>query len=181
MFPFATRGIDYRYYLLPPVTLNAGGESRAILIRVHSSGALNVPPLGLMTPGEVVAESNHLTLVHGLFYGAMLVLAAFNLLLFFSSGTRYYFYNAFYITSLGMFLFAMGGFANQYFWPNSTALANPSIPLTLAVCALAMALFGSSFLEVGPGTLSAKALKSLATIAAGAVTLTLIIPYTNPF
>jgi diguanylate cyclase (GGDEF)-like protein len=176
LFPFATRGIDYRYYLLP-VTLNAG-ESRAILIRVHSSGALNVP-LGLMTPGEVVAESNHLTLVHGLFYGAMLVLAAFNLLLFFSSGTRYYFYNAFYITSLGMFLFAMGGFANQYFWPNSTALANPSIPLTLAVCALAMALFGSSFLEVGPGTLSAKALKSLATIAAGAVTLTLIIPYTK--
>src|SRR5690606_39885944 len=175
-FPFATSGIDYRYFLLP-VTLDAG-ENRSILIRVHSSGALNVP-LGLMTPGEVIAESNHLTLIHGLFYGALLILAAFNLLLFISAGTRYYFYNAFYIISIGMFLFAMGGFANQYFWPESSELANLSIPLTLAVCALAMTLFGWSFLEVGPDTLSVKALKSLATVAVGAVALTLLIPYTK--
>ncbi|MBE0484571.1 diguanylate cyclase [Marinobacter sp.] len=174
LYPFATRGIDYRYFLLP-VTL-APSEIRTITIRVQSSGALNVP-LALMTPGDVIAESNHLTLIHGLFYGALLILAVFNLLLFFSSGTRYYFYNTLYISSMAMFLFAMGGFANQYFWPESTKLANLSIPMLLAFCALAMALFGWSFLEVRSRTLSESALRVLIWSAAGCLVLTLLLPY----
>lgn len=174
--PFATRGIDYRYYLLP-VTLDPS-ERRTITIRVHSSGALNVP-LALMTPEEVIAESNHLTLIHGLFYGALLILAAFNLLLFFSSGTRYYFYNAFYISSMAMFLFAMGGFANQYFWPESAQLANLSIPLTLVICSAAMALFGWSFLDVSAGTISESVLRGLVWSAVGFLALTFLLPYSK--
>ncbi|OZB20553.1 MAG: sensor domain-containing diguanylate cyclase [Marinobacter sp. 34-60-7] len=173
---FLSRGIDYRYYLLP-VTLNAG-ESRIVTLRIHSSGALNVP-LALLTPGEVVAESNDLTLVHGLFYGALLILAVFNLLLFLSSGTRYYLHNAFYTLCMGLFLFAMGGFGNQYFWPESTRFANQSIPLTLALCALAMVLFGRSFLEVTAGTLSDKASNALAWSAAGFLVLSFFVPYTK--
>lgn len=143
--PFASRAVDYRYFLLP-VTLD-GGETRSLTIRIHSNGALNVP-LSFETAAEVIAHSNHLTLTHGLFYGALLVFAVFNLLLFFSSGTGYYFYNAFYLAALGLFLFAMGGFANQYFWPDNASFANTSIPLSLSLCALAMILFGRSFLEV---------------------------------
>ncbi len=176
LLPFASRGIDYRYYLLP-VTLEAG-ETRTIFIRVHSSGALNVP-LGLMTSEEVVVESNHLTMVHGLFYGALLILAAFNLLLFASSGTRYYFYNAFYTAAMAMFLFAMGGFANQYFWPGSSGLANLSIPLLLTISPLAMILFGWSFLEVPRGALSATALRALAWSAIGLFAVTFVLPYTK--
>jgi diguanylate cyclase (GGDEF)-like protein len=173
---FSSRGIDYRYYLLP-VTLNPG-ESRTITLRIHSSGALNVP-LALSTPGEVIAESNNLTLVHGLFYGALLILAVFNLLLFLSSGTRYYLHNAFYTLCMGLFLFAMGGFGNQYFWPESTQFANQSIPLTLALCALAMVLFGRSFLEVTKGTLSDKASKVLAWSAVGFLLLSFFVPYSK--
>lgn len=175
-FPFASRGIDYRYYLLP-VTLDAQ-EERAITLRIHSSGALNVP-LSLVTPGEAVAESNHLTLVHGLFYGALLVLAVFNLVLFFSSGTRYYFFNAFYIVSMALFLFAMGGLANQYFWPDNTELANQSIPLGLALCSLAMVLFGGSFLEIESGTLAAKAMQILAWTSVGFLVASFILPYSK--
>ncbi|AXS82240.1 diguanylate cyclase [Marinobacter sp. Arc7-DN-1] len=174
--PFSSRGIDYRYFLLP-VTLDAG-ETRSITLRVHSSGALNVP-LSLETPAEVIAGSNHLTLTHGLFYGALLVFAVFNLLLFFSSGTAYYFYNAFYMAALGLFLFAMGGFANQYFWPNSTGFANMSIPLSLTLSALAMTLFGRSFLEVSRGTTSETALKTLAWSCVGFLALTLVLPYSK--
>ncbi|WP_273204024.1 sensor domain-containing diguanylate cyclase [Marinobacter subterrani] len=174
--PFSSRGIDYRYFLLP-VTLDAG-ETRAITLRVHSSGALNVP-LSLETPAEIIAGSNHLTLTHGLFYGALLVFAVFNLLLFFSSGTVYYFYNAFYMAALGLFLFAMGGFANQYFWPDSTDFANTSIPLSLSLCALAMTLFGRSFLEVSAGTTSETALKTQAWFCIGFLALTFVLPYSK--
>ncbi|MCG7199352.1 diguanylate cyclase [Marinobacter pelagius] len=173
-YPFASRGIDYRYFLLP-VTIGAG-ELREVTIRIRSSGALNVP-LSLETPAEVIATSNHLTLTHGLFYGALAIFGAFNLLLFFSSGTVYYFYNAFYMAAMGLFLFAMGGFANQYFWPESAGFANTSIPLALALCALAMTLFGRSFLEVKPDTLANTTLKAQAWLCIVLLVLTFILPY----
>ena len=153
---FLARGIDYRYFLFP-VSLGAG-ETTTVSLRIQSDGALNVP-LSLAPPATVIAESNHLTLAHGLFYGALLILAIFNLLLYFSSGTVYYFHNAFYMASLGLFLFAMGGFANQYFWPNSTGFANTSIPLLIAICCLSVCLFGRSFLEISPRTFADRLLR----------------------
>lgn len=175
-YPFMSRGIDYRYFLLP-VTLG-GNETKTITIRIHSSGALNVP-LSLETPEATIAQSNHLTLVHGLFYGALLVFAAFNLLLFFSSGTAYYFYNAFYMASLGLFLFAMGGFANQYFWPDSTGFANTSIPMLMSVSSLAMTLFGRSFLEIHPDSRADRVLKVLALTSLGLFVSAFILPYSK--
>lgn len=174
--PFNTRALDYRYFLLP-ILLNSG-ETRSITMRVHSSGAVNIP-LILQTPAELVTESNHLALTHGLFYGAILVLAIFNLLLFFSSGTIYYLHNAFYMGAMGLFLFAMGGFANQYFWPDSPEFANTSIPLTLILCALAMTLFGRSFLEIKQRTRADKTLKAIIWICAGFTGLTLVLPYSQ--
>lgn len=172
--PFGDRGIDYRYFLLP-VTLDSG-ESRDISIRIRSDGALNVP-LTLETPAEVIENSNHLTLTHGLFYGALLVFSVFNLLLFFSSGTVYYFYNAFYMASMGLFLFAMGGFANQYFWPDSTGFANTVIPLALALCALAITLFGRSFLELERNSRTDRITKALILACIAFLALTLLLPY----
>ncbi|MDX1754777.1 MAG: diguanylate cyclase [Marinobacter sp.] len=143
--PFQSRGIDYRYYLLPVILEQ--GESKSITIKLRSSGALNVP-LSLITTDELVAYSNNLTLTHGLFYGAIAIFSVFNLLLFATSGTTYYFYNAFYMVSMGLFLFTMGGFAYQHLWPNLPIMANTAIPLLIALCALSMNLFGRSFLEV---------------------------------
>ena len=173
-YPFLSRGIDYRYFLLP-VTLG-GNENKTLTLRIHSSGALNVP-LALETPAATIALSNHLTLIHGLFYGALLVFSVFNLLLFFSSGTAYYFYNAFYMASLGLFLFAMGGFANQYFWPDSAGFANTAIPLLMSVNSLAMTLFGRSFLEVQPGSRADRALKGLAWVSLVLIALAFMLPY----
>ncbi|TGN41411.1 sensor domain-containing diguanylate cyclase [Marinobacter confluentis] len=172
--PFASRGIDYRYYLFP-VTLNAG-ENATVTLRIQSSGALNVP-LSLSTPDVIIADSNHLTLAHGLFYGALAIFAIFNLLLYFSSGTIYYFHNAFYMASLAMFLFAMGGFANQYFWPNSTGFANTSIPLLIAVCTLAITLFGRSFLDISPDTFADRLLKAQAWLSGALALLAFVLPY----
>ncbi len=173
-YPFLSRGIDYRYFLLP-VTLGSN-ENRTITLRIHSSGALNVP-LSLKTPEATIVQSNHLTLAHGLFYGALLVFAAFNLLLFFSSGTAYYFYNAFYMASLGLFLFAMGGFANQYFWPDSAGFANTSIPMLIAIDCLAMTLFGRSFLEIQPGSRADRVLRGLALASLGLFAMAFLLPY----
>lgn len=172
--PFQSRGIDYRYFLFP-VTLGPG-ENTTLTLRIQSDGALNVP-LSLKTPADTIIDSNNLTLAQGLFYGALVIFAIFNLLLYFSSGTVYYFHNAFYIASLGMFLFAMGGFANQYFWPNSTGFANTSIPLLIAVCTMAITLFGRSFLDITPGTFAARLLTAQAWVSVVLALLALVLPY----
>ncbi|MDI9245714.1 diguanylate cyclase [Marinobacter sp. CHS3-4] len=172
--PFVDRNIDYRYFLFP-VTLG-GQESATLTLRIQSEGALNVP-LSLATPDVIIEDSNHLTLAHGLFYGALAIFAIFNLLLYFSSGTVYYFHNAFYMAALAMFLFAMGGFANQYFWPNSTSLANTSIPVLIAVCTLAIILFGRSFLDITPGTVTDRLLKTEAIISLALIALSFVLPY----
>lgn len=172
--PFLSRGIDYRYFLFP-VTLGAN-ENTTLTLRIQSAGALNVP-LALKTPAAIITDSNNLTLAHGLFYGALAIFAIFNLLLFFSSGTVYYFHNAFYMASLSMFLFAMGGFANQYFWPDSTGFANTSIPLLIAVCSLAITLFGRSFLEIAPGTFADRLLKAQGWASMLLAVLAFVLPY----
>lgn len=172
--PFNSRGIDYRYYLFP-VTLGAG-ENTTLTLRIQSDGALNVP-LSLSTPDVIIADSNHLTLAHGLFYGALAIFAIFNLLLYFTSGTVYYLHNAFYMASLSMFLFAMGGFANQYFWPNSTGFANTSIPLLIAICSLSITLFGHSFLDISPHTLADRLLKGQAWLSGSLALLSFVMPY----
>lgn len=174
--PFNTRGIDYRYYLLP-VTLEEGEHAR-ISLRLQSEGALNVP-ISLQTPDELVAYSNNLTLTHGLFYGSILIFAIFNLLLFVSSRTAYYFYNAFYMASLGLFLFAMGGFAYQYLWPDSPLLANLVIPLAIGLCALSINLFGRSFLEVdAERPLTSKLLTGQTLCSLGLLLMVFYWPYT---
>ncbi|WP_166255441.1 sensor domain-containing diguanylate cyclase [Marinobacter salicampi] len=142
---FSTRAVDYRHFLAP-VALEAG-ESKTITLRIESSGAINVP-LFLKEPGELISQSNHNTLTNGFFYGSLLIFSVFNLLLFLSSGRSYYFYNSFYMISTGLFLFAMGGFAFQYLWPTSPWLANAAIPMSEALAALSMVLFGRSFLEI---------------------------------
>ncbi|SDW56337.1 sensor domain-containing diguanylate cyclase [Marinobacter mobilis] len=170
--PFFSRGVDYRYYLLP-VSLREG-ETAQVSIRLHSSGAVNLP-IALVTPDELVSSSNKLTLTHGLFYGSLLIFSIFNLLLFVSSGTTYYFYNAFYMAGLGMFLFAMGGFAYQYLWPYNPDLANTAIPISMALCALSMNLFGRSFLDVLDRKTFTSRLLTIQSLAG--VTLLFLAPY----
>ena len=88
-----------------------------------------------------------------------------------------YFYNAFYMASLGLFLFAMGGFANQYFWPDSTGFANTSIPMLMSISSLAMTLFGRSFLEIPTNTIANKVLTGLALTSAGLFIMAFLLPY----
>lgn len=175
--PFASRGIDYRYFLLP--ILLEMGQTKTITLKIQSSGALNIP-LSLEEADFLVADSNQLTLIHGVFYGSLVIFAIFNLLLFLSSGTPYYFYNAFYMVSTGLFLFAMGGFAYQYFWPNSPWFANASIPLFEALGTLAMVLFGRSFLEIeSEQKFVSRLLTTIALVSVLLLALVFTLPYTK--
>lgn len=172
--PYLSRLVDYRYFLLP-VKLDAG-DTATITIRVHTTGAITLP-LTLQTPDELVAESNHLTLSQGLFYGALLIFALFNLLLYVGLRIPSYLYNSLYLFSLGLFLFTMNGFAFRYFWPNSPTFGNLVLPSTMALGVLALAVFARSFLEVQPFTRMDKVLLGLIAFSGVMFLQVLLLPY----
>ncbi|WP_227545864.1 sensor domain-containing diguanylate cyclase [Marinobacter fonticola] len=173
--PFASRQVDYRYYLVPVIL--ESGESTEIFMRISSNGAINLP-LSLEEPSHLIATTNHLTLTHGLFYGGLLIFSIFNLLLFVSTGTSYYFYNAFYMLATGLFLFSMGGFSFQYLWPNSPWLANMAIPLSEGLSTLAFTLFGRSFLDIDANQPRLSGLlKVLAGLSVLVIALCFMLPY----
>ncbi|ENO13709.2 diguanylate cyclase [Marinobacter nanhaiticus D15-8W] len=173
--PFATRQVDYRYYLVP--VMLESGESSRIFLHISSSGAINLP-LSLEEPTRLVAATNQLTLTHGLFYGGLMMFALFNLLLFFSTGTAYYFYNAFYMLATGLFLFSMGGFSFQYLFPGAPWLANMAIPLSEGLSILAFTLFGRSFLDIDANQPRLSGLlKALAALSVLITALCFVLPY----
>ena len=174
---FMSRGINYRHYLVP-MEIEAG-STLEVVIAVRNAGAMNVP-LSVMEPFAMFELANHLTFANGLFYGAIFIFTLFNLLIFFSTGTLYYFYNAFYMLAAGLFLFAMGGFGFQYLWPSSNWLANASIPLLEISATLSFILFGRSFLDVSSDNRRIDlVLKTLAAFSVLAFALVLLLPYSQ--
>lgn len=172
---FNTRAVDYRFYVQP--LLFAAHEKQVVIIKVKSTGAINIP-LALHRPGSLMAASNSLSLANGLFYGGILILTLFNTLLFLSTREFYYLSNAFYMMCTGLFLFSMSGLAYQYLWPNSSWVANIAIPLTEALAVLSFTLFGYSFL--GLETVRNRAYRIIALLSiinAINISLALLLPY----
>jgi len=140
---FDTRPVDHQYFIFP-ISFKPN-ESVDVYIRVVSSGAITVP-LQFYQAEELFYTSNTHALIQGLHYGMLLILSIYNALLFFSTKSKSYLYNALYMLSLGIFLFSISGLSFQYLWPNNPSLANTAIPVSEGFVILAIALFSRSFL-----------------------------------
>lgn len=55
---------------------------------------------------------------YGLFYGMILIISVYNLLIFFAIKERKYWYYTLYILSVGFYAMCVDGMAYQYLWPN---------------------------------------------------------------
>jgi diguanylate cyclase (GGDEF)-like protein len=83
----------------------------------------------------------------GLFYGLVVALVLYNLMLFVAVRDRTYLYYVVYAASFGLFLFGYDGLAYQYLWPESTWWANHGIATALCVALALGAQFTRSFLH----------------------------------
>lgn len=140
---FDTRPVNHQYFVFPIAFKS--NETIDIYIRVVSSGAINVP-IQLYQAEELFYTSNTNALLQGLHYGTLLILSIYNALLFFSTRSKSYLYNALYMLSLGIFMFSISGLSFQYWWPNNPGIANTAIPVSEGFVILTIALFARSFL-----------------------------------
>ena len=143
--PFSSRAIRYRHpnfwLTLPP------GERVEMLLRVQSESSMQVP-LALYTPGAFAELARDAQLVIGVYYGILLALLFYNLVLWLWLRDSSYFWYLFHVAGFGLVLFCLNGLAFEYLWTDSPRLQDKSVPVSICIALLAMQQFSRKFLEL---------------------------------
>ncbi|WP_257389326.1 sensor domain-containing diguanylate cyclase, partial [Tahibacter caeni] len=143
--PFAQRAVSYRQ---PNFWLDlAPGRPLDLLLRVQSRSSMQVP-LTLYAPSAFIGLARDAQLGMGVYYGILLALLFYNLILFASLRDRSHLLYSLHVAGFGLVLLCLNGFAFEYFWPDSPRLANAAVPMSMAFALLAMHLFARDFLEL---------------------------------
>ncbi|MCA0394752.1 MAG: sensor domain-containing diguanylate cyclase [Proteobacteria bacterium] len=143
--PFHARSISYRHpnfqVDLPP------GQPVEVLLRVESESSMQVP-LHLYTPAAFTEISRDAQLAIGLYYGILLALFFYNLVLWISLRDASYFWYLCHITAFGLVLFTLNGLGFEYLWPDSPWMADHMVPISICLALIAMLQFARTFLEL---------------------------------
>ena len=143
--PFSERSVRYRHPNLL-VDLPAGTPVE-LLLRVQSESSMQVP-LQLYTPTAFTEVSRDAQLAIGLYYGILLALFFYNLVLWISLRDASYFWYLCHITAFGLVLFTLNGLGFEYLWPQSPWLADHMVPISICLALVAMLQFARTFLEL---------------------------------
>ncbi|MEK6805446.1 MAG: 7TM diverse intracellular signaling domain-containing protein [Pseudomonadota bacterium] len=144
--PPATGLIFHRNYALP-LSL-AGGEELILHLRVHTAGPHQVP-LVVWTAEDFFTKTQTENFLFGCYYGIMLVMALYNLFIFFGVRDRAYLYYVLTIAVLTVSQSALNGFAQQYsgfLWNQPSWISN-HLPALLMLSSLTTVLFIRNLLQ----------------------------------
>jgi two-component system, sensor histidine kinase LadS len=145
MLPFSARSISYRH---PNFRIDLPlGQKVEVLVRTQSQSSMQVP-LDLYTPAEFTSLSRDSQFVMGVYYGILLALFVYNLVLWLILRDASYFWYLFHITAFGLVLFTLNGYSFEYLWPQSPWLANIAVPLSICLAIIGMQQFARTFLEL---------------------------------
>ncbi|TDK22299.1 diguanylate cyclase [Luteimonas aestuarii] len=143
--PFEARSVRYRHpnfqFELP---LDTPVE---FLVRVESQSSMQVP-LRLYTPKAFTELSRDAQFIIGIYYGILLALFFYNLVLWISLRDASYFWYLMHISAFGLVLFTLNGFGFEYLWPNSPWLADRAVPLSICLALIGMQQFARTFLDL---------------------------------
>ncbi|WP_344759508.1 diguanylate cyclase [Luteimonas lutimaris] len=143
--PFSERSIRDRHpnflFDLPP------GQPVDLLVRVESESSMQVP-LALMTQTAFAELARDAQFAIGIYYGILLALFFYNLVLWLMLRDSSYFWYLFHLSAFGMVLFTLNGLGFEYLWPNSPWLADKSVPLSICLALIGMQQFARTFLEL---------------------------------
>jgi diguanylate cyclase (GGDEF)-like protein len=129
----------------------APGEQRRLLMRVHSEGSLTLASR-LWPAADFQQHSQKGYVLLALYFGALLALGSYNLLLFAVLRERSFILYVCFIASFGVGVLAINGLGAQYLWPNLGELGNRLLPLGLCLSATLGVLFAQAFLSTARRT-----------------------------
>ena len=143
--PFSARSVRYRH---PNEMIELpAGQPVDLLVRVQSQSSMQVP-LQLYTPAAFTEVSRDAQLAIGLYYGILLSLFFYNLVLWLSLRDASYFWYLCHISAFGLVLFTLNGLGFEYLWPDSPWMADHMVPISICLALIAMLQFARTFLEL---------------------------------
>lgn len=145
MRPFAQRGIKHRNIIFA-VHL-AAGESVEVYLRAASSGSVQAP-LVLWSATEFATKNHDEQFILGIYYGTLVAMFLYNLMLYLSTRDRGYLYYLLYLGNYLLFQMALNGLAFEYLWPESPRWGNVSLPVLFFLSVMGVFQFARTFLQL---------------------------------
>lgn len=145
LLPFHARELAHPNFILH-VPLMPGAE-QIVYLRFQNKGRLVLN----LTLWEVETFTLHQVKHHlgiGLFYGAVLIMLAYNLLLCGVLRDRMYAHFSLFIVSVGLMLFNSDGLAYQYLWPNWPWWNDVSLNTFVGLAGIIALNFSDHFLQL---------------------------------
>jgi serine phosphatase RsbU (regulator of sigma subunit) len=144
-YPFSARDVHFRTFAF---SLNEkAGTVSTYYVRLQTRSSLEL----LMTawsPGAFRDKMSREQILFGLFYGAILIMILYNLVLFGSMRDRNYLYYVLFFLAYLFFQLGEHGLAFQYLWPRGVWWANNSLPMFIFFSIIFVVLFTRSFLNI---------------------------------
>ncbi|MCX7148439.1 MAG: diguanylate cyclase [Rhodocyclales bacterium] len=142
--PFAMRPLEHRNFVFP-LHLSEGGAS-TVWLRVASEGTLTIP-LRLWQADTFWQDSLGSYSVLAVYFGMLLALALYNLLLWVSLRDSNYLTYVMFAISMAVGQLSLNGLGNQFLWPTWPVWGNLAFTVGFAAAGLFGALFTRGFLE----------------------------------
>ncbi|MCB1838438.1 MAG: hybrid sensor histidine kinase/response regulator, partial [Alcanivoracaceae bacterium] len=144
-YTFSQRPYEYSEFIFP---LNLESNQRTTVL-LRASGAYSVQiPLNIISSERLNRTQLLTVLVHGFFFGGMLVMMLYNLFLYYSIREKAYLLYVFWTFAITMFQAILHGFAQQYVWPNTAFLSQYAMTLLLPFIVILPPLFTIHFLSL---------------------------------
>ena len=143
-FEFSARPIDHRNFIVPLMIPEQ--QSQTLYLRVRTEYAIQIP-------AYLIRHENYLTneiginLLHGLFFGLLVVMIFYNLFLFFATKESSYIYYVCFTAAAGLFQLSQHGFGYQFVWPTYIGWQHKVIPVACCLAFIFAALFAQAFLQ----------------------------------
>jgi len=142
--PFSARTIFYRNPVFN-IDLHPH-ESKVYLFKIETESSIQFPAYLYSSQGL----SKHISkteILFGMFYGILLIMGIYNLVLYFAIRNSSYLYYFIYIFFYGLAQGSLNGHTFQHLWPNALWWANAVVPIGLTLGSIAALLFMISFLN----------------------------------
>ncbi len=173
--PFSERPYPHRHHVFPFEL--TPGKPQMIFLRVTSSGNLTIP-VALWQP-DALARSDRISYTAlSLYYGMMLALGLYNLLLFLSTRDVTFLSYVAFTAGMAVALGTWNGLCNQFLWPDSALWGHLALPIGMAATGVFGGLFTRLFLDTRDTALAYdRAILFCIAIFALIVVITPFVPY----
>jgi diguanylate cyclase (GGDEF)-like protein len=142
--PFSERPYPHRHHVFP-VDLTPG-KPQMVFLRVTSGGNLTIP-VTLWQPDALARNDRADYTVLSLYYGMLLALGLYNLLLFLSTRDVTFLAYVAFTAGMAIALGTWNGLCNQFLWPDSATWGNLALPVGMAATGVFGAIFTRLFLD----------------------------------